>query len=104
MRILNQEVQKSLRQINKNLPSANHVKVFNQALISILGGYIDTPVEKMPDYSTDELLTEVVIVLENWIHDIQYNYADPLGNHNKRRFEDEIFETRNVLNNLGYII
>jgi hypothetical protein len=104
MRILNQEVQKSLNQISKNLPSANHVKVFNQALESHLNLSIDTPVEKMPDYSTDELLTEIVVVLENWIDDIQYNYADPLGNHKKDRFEDEIFETRNVLNNLGYII
>ena len=104
MRILNQEVQKSLNQISKNLPSANHVKVFNQALESHLNLNIDTSVEKMPDYSLDELLTEVVIVLENWIDDIQYNYADPLGNHKKDRFENEIFETRNVLNNLGYII
>jgi len=104
MRILNQEVQKSLNQISKNLPSANHVKVFNQALESHLNLSVDTPVEKMPDYLTDELLTEIVVVLENWIDDIQYNYADPLGNHKKGRFEDEIFETRNVLNDLGYII
>jgi len=104
MRILSQEVQKTLRQISNDLPTKNHVQVFNQALESRLNLNIDTPIEKMPDYSVNEIMDEILIALEKWIEDIEYNGADPLGYHKKIRFQDEIFETKNILNDLGYII
>jgi hypothetical protein len=40
--------------------------------------------------------------IDAWISSIEYDYADPTGNHKKGSHEDAIFETRNIFNNLGY--
>lgn len=100
MKTLKQE----LVEIMRKFPSRRHAKVFKDALADAaygLGCY-DHANKIVPEPTLEEIMAAVLSYLEGCIESVNYSYADPTDNHKKGPYEDEIFETRNILNNLGY--
>ena len=97
-------LKQQLIEIMRQLPSRKHAKVCKDALANAAYGFgcYDHADKIMPEPTLEEVMAEVLNYLENCIESVNYSYADPTDNHKKSPYEDATFETRNILNNLGY--
>jgi hypothetical protein len=92
-------LKQQLMSIMNQLPSRKHAEVFIDAMVN--AKHVLTK-ENIIDPTLEEVMDQVMAEIDAWISSIEYDYADPTGNHKKGSHEDAIFETRNIFNNLGY--
>jgi len=93
-------LKQKLAEILHLLPSRAHASVFIDALKEVRSNFDK---ENRPQHaSVNEVISEVVGVLENWIEANNCRYANPTDNHKKGQYDDAIGETCEFFKALGY--